>query len=93
MPKRPCLEPNCGQLTTRTRCPTHEQQYQARRNVARGDRYGTDYRKQRAALLATHPPCHWCGAAATTADHVEDGLVPACGPCNSSRGGKAERRR
>ena len=44
-------------------------------------------------------PCHWCGGRATTADHwpvgrdeggpdVLDNMVPACRPCNSSRGAR-----
>lgn len=53
--------------------------------------YGRRYRRARAILLADNPPCHWCGAPATTADHEpplsEVGhphmhLVPACKPCN-----------
>lgn len=48
-------------------------------------------------ILASHPPCHWCGAPATTIDHwpksiqaggatTRDNVVPACAPCNKSRG-------
>lgn len=56
------------------------------------------YVRERAALLASHPPCAYCGAPATTADHVpplasfpdpllwEGYLLPACLPCNTSRG-------
>lgn len=50
-----------------------------------------------AAVLASGP-CVYCGAAATTVDHVtplarggheaEYNLVPACGSCNSSKGAK-----
>ncbi len=73
---------------------------------ARSD-YGHHYRHERERLLAPGPPCVWCGATATTADHDpplathdhHDGtgccvLVPACGPCNSGRGARlgAERR-
>lgn len=60
--------------------------------------YSQTYKTNRAALLASNPPCHWCGAPATTADHLierdRDGddslenLVPACQPCNSSRGAR-----
>lgn len=49
----------------------------------------------RAELLATNPPCAYCGAPATTADHVVpitlggshelDNLVPACSHCNTSK--------
>ena len=56
--------------------------------------YGAAYRRARAALLAGGPPCHWCGAPATTADHEPPiqvagrphlNLVPACAPCNYGR--------
>lgn len=47
-----------------------------------------------------YTPCHWCGRPAGTADHwpvarIDGGLdhlanlVPACRPCNSSRGATA----
>ncbi|WP_369406295.1 HNH endonuclease [Nocardiopsis trehalosi] len=46
-------------------------------------------------MLAGDPPCHWCGAPATTADHLVprslggtntlDNYVPSCSPCNSAR--------
>lgn len=46
-----------------------------------------------------YSPCHWCGQRATTADHwpvgrdeggpdTLDNLVPACRPCNASRGAR-----
>jgi 5-methylcytosine-specific restriction endonuclease McrA len=47
--------------------------------------------------------CHWCGAYATTVDHVVPlaiggshdlaNLVPACQPCNSRRGARFGNRR
>lgn len=99
--KRPCIErmPDgspCPNVTTRTRCPQHEATYQQRRNAGRADRYGADHRRARAALLAGGPwPCHWqypgiCTGVATQADHVDGGYVRSCGPCNSSRGGRAK---
>lgn len=53
--------------------------------------YGAEYRRKREALIGQ--PCVWCGAPATTADHVPplemfppgewDGeLWPACERCN-----------
>lgn len=63
--------------------------------TARG--YGASYQRARAALLASRPRCHWCGATATTADHEpplhtvgnplawRGRLLPACGPCNFGR--------
>ena len=66
-------------------------------------RYGYAYRQNRAKLLASNPACTYCGAPATTADHVverarggEDdirNLVPACGPCNYKRGSLLGHRR
>lgn len=60
--------------------------------------YGWRYQQLRKALLAGNPPCWWCGAPATTADHVPSlkeaghvhyNLVPACGPCNFGRGNRS----
>jgi hypothetical protein len=63
--------------------------------------YGTAYRRNRTALLATKPACHRCGSPATTADHhpplvqhthVEGSgcceLRPSCGPCNYGDGAR-----
>ena len=56
-----------------------------------------EFIRNRKALLADNPLCHWCGKApATEADHLIesdregddtlDNLVPSCKPCNSRRG-------
>lgn len=58
--------------------------------------YGPEYRRRRAEILADDPPCFWCGAPATTADHEPPvsvagphlNLVPACRKCNSGRGNR-----
>lgn len=65
-------------------------------------RHQAEYLRNREIVLASGDPCFWCGAEATTADHViavADGsgsnlgnLVPACAPCNSRRGGKRSNR-
>jgi ribosomal protein S27AE len=55
--------------------------------------YNRAYQLARERLLASNPPCAWCGAPATTADHdppvAEAGphlnLVPACARCNFGR--------
>ena len=63
-----------------------------------------EFKRNRRALLAGHPPCHWCGISeATTADHLLEvdrwpadtpginaleNLVAACKKCNSSRGAR-----
>ena len=56
----------------------------------------TIYKQARAELLRDSPICHWCKKnPATELDHliesdrdgsIEDGIVPACKPCNSARG-------
>ena len=57
----------------------------------------SEFKRNRAKLLADDPPCHWCGIArATEADHLLESdaggtnditnLVPACKPCNARRG-------
>lgn len=61
---------------------------------ALGPVYGKAYKAARKTLLASNPPCHWCGAPATTADHEPPiavvgrphlQLVPACAKCNYGR--------
>ena len=61
------------------------------------------YLRNRASILAGSPPCHWCGAPATEADHLiehdaggtdtVDNLVPACKPCNARRGQRYKARK
>ena len=61
------------------------------------------YLAARRAILQGDPPCHWCGAPATEADHLiehdrggtdtPDNLVPACKPCNSRRGNAYKNKR
>ena len=57
----------------------------------------SEFKRNRAKLLADEPVCHWCGIArATEADHLLESdaggtndinnLVPACKPCNARRG-------
>jgi len=92
-PPRPCTQ--CHQLGAwdrHGRCPTCESAWQARRNAGRAQRgrYGPRYQANRRRLLASNPPCHWCGTpGATTADHINgddpDHLVAACLSCNSRR--------
>jgi hypothetical protein len=101
MPTRPrqrCSWPGgCAALVSSGRCPAHQpaHTYPDRgSSTARG--YGHRYRQRRAELLADNPPCHWCGAVATEADHVpplataatpdewQGVLVPACRRCNAA---------
>jgi 5-methylcytosine-specific restriction endonuclease McrA len=60
---------------------------------------GWQWQKLRRRLLLGRPRCHWCGAQATTIDHVVPrrlggalydprNLVPSCLPCNGRRGGE-----
>jgi hypothetical protein len=66
----------------------------------------TEYKRNRALLLAGSPTCHWCSSPASEADHLIpydiepddslENLVPACRACNASRGatyGNAKRYR
>ncbi len=99
---RPCLEPGCPALSPNTRCPQHTRAKQRRRDAIRGtpEQRGYDglYRKNRQLVLSQSRTCVYCGARATTVDHrvaLRQGgtndpsnLVPACIPCNSSRGAK-----
>jgi hypothetical protein len=73
-------------------------------NLNSQTRNKTEFKKNRARLLADNPPCHWCGInVATEADHVlsiiegggnsMDNLVPACKPCNARRGQRVKTER
>ena len=92
MPRRPCLEPGCPALAQpgQARCHPHTRQHDRRRGTRQQRGYDATYEQARATVLAGSPPCHWCGAPATTADHdppmAQAGthyrLVPACARCN-----------
>jgi hypothetical protein len=65
---RPCLEPGCPHLTTRTRCPGHTQARTQQRDRQRGTTtqrgYGWAHQQQRASDLAAYDPdqpCPRCG--------------------------------
>lgn len=86
-----CAWPRCPHKRP---CPVHSARTTPLApNTERG--YTRQYRTERAALLADHPPCYWCGDTATTADHVPPlrtaatpadwtgVLVPACRPCQN----------
>lgn len=55
--------------------------------------------RARARLAASNSDCHYCGAPATTVDHVvplsvggtsaQRNTVPACRPCNEEKGASA----
>jgi 5-methylcytosine-specific restriction protein A len=80
------------------RCPACEPTGRDQKDpTTRAQRDGTgDYERNRAAVLAGSPMCAYgCRRPATTVDHVVavanggthdlSNLVPACGPCNSSK--------
>ncbi len=102
-PPRPCIEPNCPNLTTSTRCPTHERQRQRQRN-ARRTHYHGDWPKTRAAILtawraqhgdvcpgdehhAAHP-CHDLTVDHVVARSTAGGLTVVCRSANSSKGAR-----
>ena len=78
----------CPRLSDQRRCPTH------RTRQARG--YDAEYDRNRPlVLLRDGGRCRYCGARATTADHVVpksaggsssmSNLVAACGGCNRDK--------
>lgn len=96
---KPCLD--CGTPTPATRCRTCAANRERTRRPPPNQRgYTADYRSQRAALLADHPPCamqlNGCTGPATTAQHTDlhtpgdrlGPLIPACHHCNSADGAK-----
>jgi hypothetical protein len=103
---RPCLI--CGALGRGTRCDRHQAEWNSQRESKKNanpirqakkrELYGGDYRRRRAAVLATATHCHICreplGAGdRVEADHLVPGdpnspLAPAHRLCNQRRGDK-----
>lgn len=101
MPYRPCIEPGCPTLTSKTRCAAHERE----RQQVRGHRgMDAEYRRHRLIVLAASDICWRCHKpGATTADHVIprahggsndlSNLRPACARCNYSAGATVRKNR
>ncbi len=77
---RPCLEPGCGMLVERGRCPEHAQErqraahrsYDRRRPKTAARGYGGAWQKLSRAYLQTHWLCEDCGhRKAVLVDHVK----------------------
>lgn len=91
--KRRCIEPDCPQLTTRTRCPTHQQTHMLNRGY--DSTYKQAHREARRELApqvapGTYP-CTRCGqpidpTTAWDADRRPDGYSAAHASCNRSAG-------
>jgi 5-methylcytosine-specific restriction endonuclease McrA len=91
-----CGAPFAPRSATHRRCPAHEPVGRASRSPTTRAQ-GATYYRERARLFTEagdDPRCYWCGAPATTADHIipvarggghVGNLVLACGPCNFSR--------
>lgn len=90
--RRVCGKPDCGELAPpgKRLCPEHD------RSSLGTDGGGAAWQRRRQEILERdHYVCHWCGAAATTVDHVwprsaggddsDSNLVAACAPCNTGR--------
>lgn len=98
-PPHPCAR--CGRLVTGKgmcqdcgRARARERERHRPTPSQRG--YTAEYRRNRAQVLATNPPCHWCGTTpATVCDHLVPlsqggsndtaNLVPSCVACNARR--------
>jgi 5-methylcytosine-specific restriction endonuclease McrA len=89
-----CARPFKRERSRQTKCPEHEERGRTSRSPTT-QAQDAEYERERRRILATDPPCHWCGRPhAETVDHVipvtaggvhQGNLVPACGPCNFSR--------
>ncbi len=99
-PLRPCLEPGCPTLTSRSRCAVHERTSTRNHGGVPAARRGYDaeYRRARAEAIAAQPWCSECGSSFNlTADHVvplsqggdPHGLLRVlCKACNSAQGAR-----
>ena len=109
MPTKPTPRCSWARCPHRRPCPVHstprprDTRTDAERNrgtkAERG--YTNAYRRERDALLSSHPLCAWgCGRPATSADHVpalsayddrsqwSGTLIPACSKCNGGMVGQ-----
>ena len=90
-----CAHPHCPSLAEpgRSRCAQHKPAARPGRPMP------TNWKAIRARILARdRHRCHWCGAKATTVDHLtavsrggtdhDSNLVACCYPCNQSRGNR-----
>lgn len=85
-------------LPDATRSARHRRIRNARRARKRAAEVAGPVPRSTYETLASSGPCVYCDAKATTVDHVrplsrggaehEENLVPACKPCNSSKGPK-----
>ncbi|WP_067783062.1 HNH endonuclease [Actinomyces vulturis] len=102
-PKTPCRWPACPALTNARYCETHAKEADTNyrhyeRDPQINRRYGSDWRKIRAAYVAKHPLCEQCekeGRLTPVAEvhhirplahggtHDEFNLMSLCKPCHS----------
>ena len=80
------------------------QRAEANRPSASARGYGSKWREARAAFLASHPVCAFCGAIATVVDHIvphrgdlklfwrRSNWQPLCASCHNGAKQSAERR-
>src|SRR4051812_20494908 len=97
-PRRPCVHPSCGELTTTGRCDRHK----LRRPSSASRGYTHEYRKFRADFLERHTTCEssrGCSNPATELHHPhrlidgadacdEQNAQALCDVCHNSLGGK-----
>jgi len=102
-PKRPCSYPGCSALVEGRFCPAHARQdahdySRYRRDPETNRRYGSAWRRIRAAYIAAHPLCEQCERAGRLTParevhhilplsqggtHTEENLMALCTPCHS----------
>lgn len=93
---KPCLD--CGTPADGSRCQLcNRRRERTRKRPAYRQAYN-DPAYKRARLRLRGRPCHWCGRAGTTVDHLvpisrggtndDDNLVSACAKCNEARGNR-----
>jgi 5-methylcytosine-specific restriction protein A len=98
---RACSRPGCAQLIygRRGKCPDHGKRAWSHRESASARGYGYEWQKRRKEILERdRHVCGYCGAPATTVDHVTaktDGgtddpsnLISCCQRCQASKAGR-----
>jgi len=101
MTLRPCIEPGCATLTSRTRCIYHQRQWQQAKDAKRPTRRSHAEQQRRRQQVIDQPWCTVCGITTDlTAGHLEDvattgredgPLTTLCRRHNSSSGATVRR--
>ena len=100
---RACLEPECPELTTSTRCQVHERARNTARGHSRKGAYDATFRRLKAKAIREAPWCYLCRQPPSDSDplvgdhvtpreagggNVPGNIRPAHASCNAHKGAR-----